>query len=461
MRPAARYALALLLLAPHTRSLAGQSPLSLAEALDRADRAGYANRIAAGETRAQDGQALAPFRGILPTVRLESGYVRTTDPLSAFGFTLRQRRVTPAAFAPTSLNDPRAIGNLTGGLILEQPLFNADAWAGRRATANAAAARRAAERWTRSTTSVEVVRAYWGAVLATEQVRALEAASRSAQSHVRQAEALVRQGMATGSDALLASVKAGEVEVQLLNAGNQAAAARRGLATLMGAPSDTGFVLPEALPGPESIGPAASELTADSGSLATRSDVEAARHARVAAEADATRAKALFLPRLNGFGRLDWNDPDTPFGGRSAWTLGVMLSWSPFAGASEMAELRAAGGRRESAQARADAAVAEAGLDLARARDALATAVARLAIAERSVAQAHEAHRIVGRKYDGGLTTITELFDAAAVETASVLGYASARYDALVAIADLRRAAGLDVGSAARWPGDSAVEGGE
>jgi outer membrane protein TolC len=67
----------------------------------------------------------------------------------------------------------------------------------------------------------------------------------------------------------------------------------------------------------------------------------------------------------------------------------------------------------------------------------------------------------VGRKYDGGLTTITELFDAAAVETASVLGYASARYDALVAIADLRRAAGLDVGSAARWPGDSAVEGGE
>jgi hypothetical protein len=81
--------------------LAGaQEPLTLAEAMQRADGGAYANRIGAGEAAAQAGEGLAAFRGILPTVRLESGYSRTTDPIGAFGTTLRQRTITPADFDP-------------------------------------------------------------------------------------------------------------------------------------------------------------------------------------------------------------------------------------------------------------------------------------------------------------------------------------------------------------------------
>ncbi len=127
--------------------------------------------------------------------------------------------------------------------------------------------------------------------------------------------------------------------------------------------------------------------------------------------------RSLYLPRVNGFGRLDWNSPDAPFGGQSAWTMGVMLSWSPFAGGSELAEIRSAAGRVDAARAGADAARAQAGLELAQATDALALALVRLEIADRSVVQAQEAHRIVSRKYDGGLATVSELFDAAAMET--------------------------------------------
>jgi hypothetical protein len=133
--------------------LAAQAPLTLGQALQRAERSAYANRIAAGQSAAQAGQALAPYRGILPTLRVESGYLRTTDPLNAFGFTLRQRAVTPAAFAPARLNDPNATGNLMTGVVVEQPIFNADAWLGRAAAANASKATLAAERWTRSGTA--------------------------------------------------------------------------------------------------------------------------------------------------------------------------------------------------------------------------------------------------------------------------------------------------------------------
>ncbi|HUO52546.1 MAG TPA: hypothetical protein VMT93_08510, partial [Gemmatimonadaceae bacterium] len=67
----------------------------------------------------------------------------------------------------------------------------------------------------------------------------------------------------------------------------------------------------------------------------------------------------------------------------------------------------------------------------------------RLAIAERAVDQSIEAHRIVSRKYDGGIATIVELFDAAAVETQTRLGFADARYQAIVAAAGRLHALGL------------------
>jgi outer membrane protein TolC len=58
------------------------------------------------------------------------------------------------------------------------------------------------------------------------------------------------------------------------------------------------------------------------------------------------------------------------------------------------------------------------------------------------VEQSGEAHRIVARKYEGGLATAVELFDAAAEETGSRLGFAAARYEAIVAAAQYRRASG-------------------
>jgi outer membrane protein TolC len=70
--------------------------------------------------------------------------------------------------------------------------------------------------------------------------------------------------------------------------------------------------------------------------------------------------------------------------------------------------------------------------------------MARIAISGRAVRQAAEAHRIVTRKYRGGLATIVEALDAAAVETQARLQDAAARRDLIIAIADWRRVHGLD-----------------
>ena len=139
----------LLLITSTALSQRAAAQLTLATAMHQADRAAFANRIAGGTAAERRAQALVPLKGILPSIHLEAGYVRTTDPIGAFGSTLRQRTITQADFDPSRLNYPGAVGNYQGGIVLEQPLVNADAWLGRRAALRASDATRASEAWTR------------------------------------------------------------------------------------------------------------------------------------------------------------------------------------------------------------------------------------------------------------------------------------------------------------------------
>lgn len=439
-----RFVLAIALAAGAARRGSAQV-LTLSEAFARAGRSAYPVRIAEGESAAAGGRSVSALRGILPTVRVEGSYLRTTDPLGAFGAALRQRALTPASFDPAALNFPAAIGNVATSMVLELPIFNADAWYGRRAAGNGRVAALATEAWTRETTATDVAQAWFGAVLASERIAALEAGLIAAKSHVHQAESLLRNGDATRSDALIATVKAGEIEATLVGAVSDATIARRRLALAMGTPDDTAWTLPPSFPAAERVRALAAQSMIDGATVSERPDVRAASAMRAAANADLGRARSLYLPRVNSFARLDWNAAAAPFGGRDSWTVGVMATWTPFAGASEIGEIRSAAGHSSGAEALAAAASAQAALDLQQADAALQVASARLAIAERAVDQSAEAHRIVGRKYEGGLATVVELLDAAAVETQARLAFADARFEIVAAVAARLRARGLSL----------------
>lgn len=422
-----------------------QQPLTLAEAFARADRRGFANRGATAERQVREGEGQGALRGLLPSVRVEAGWIRTTDPLNAFGFALRQRAVTPAAFDPSRLNHPAATSNVATALVVEQPLLNLDAWAGRGAARSAVSAGRAAEVWTAGETRVAVVRVWFGGVLAQEKVRTLEAALVAARSHVRQATALLDQGMVTRADLLLAEVRAGDLEADLVSARGDLGLMVRRLAMVIGSPEDTSLMLPTTLPGEELLTATLASAGAMTGDAGARGDVRAARFGRVAAEGDLRRVRAGLLPRINAFARQDWHQPDALLGPGKSWTVGVMASWTPFSGASELAAIRSARGRLAAAAAGADATTAQAELESADRENALTVARERLAIAERSVAQSAEAHRLVSRSYAGGLATVTELLAASAAETASRLGRSAAIYQVIVAAAERLQSLGLSL----------------
>ncbi|HEY0674343.1 MAG TPA: TolC family protein [Longimicrobiales bacterium] len=423
--------------------LQAQQPLSLRDALQRAQGGAYANRISTAQARATATGELAAMRGILPTVRLEAGYARTTDPIGAFGTTLRQRTIEQADFDPQRLNYPGVASNYTGAIVVEAPLLNGDAHLGRMAAERAGRAARASADWTGANTKVDVIRAYYGAVLTEEKTRTLEAALKAAQAHLRQAELMLKAGLATRSDALLAAVKTGEVETQLLEAQGEQKIAQQSLAVLLGQPAEAKLELPSVLPTAEAVRKVLQQEN-DAADLELRSDVIAAREGSRAARLDVSRATALYLPRLNAIGRYDWNSASQLYGGDNNWTVGVMATWTPFAGASEVAERRAARARASAAAAGLEGARAQAELDLSKSRIQRQVALSRLEIAERSAQQSTEAHRIVTSKYKGGLATVVELLQAAAGETQSQLSFSYARYAGLVVAAEELRARGAD-----------------
>jgi outer membrane protein TolC len=238
------------------------------------------------------------------------------------------------------------------------------------------------------------------------------------------------------------------VDAQLADAEGAAAMAQRQLGVLLGSEGGelpVGVEAPARLPSSDRVRAVVAADTADA-IPGPRADLRAASEGLAAARADALRARSAYLPRLNSFARYDWNSADRLYGGDRNWTIGVMASWSPFTGASELAEVQATAGRVQTTEAQAEAARANARLEAEQTRTALVVALTRLEIAERAVTQSAEAHRIVGRKYEGGLATVTELLDAQAAETQSALSLSQARWSAIVADAERLRALGRDPG---------------
>lgn len=437
------------------------APLRLADALAEADRGAFANRRADAAADAERARAALPLKGILPGARIEGGFLRTTDPIGAFGTTLRQRLVSPAAFDPARLNNPAAVNNVMGGVVVDMPLLNGDAWTGWRAARSAADATDAVADWTRVATRAQVVSAYYGTVLATEKITTLEHAERAASAAVRQVERMVQQGLVTKADALLAQVRAGDVRSQLLAARNDVATAQQQLAMLLGRSTPSALLLPASMPSDSAVRAFAESDTAMphtatfAAEIGQRDDVRAARLAARAARADLQRAGTTMLPRVNGFARYDWNSPATLYAGRPNWTVGVMASWSLFGGGSELADAAGAAARSRSARAGAEGAEAQAQVEIDASARAVAVALQRLELASTSSAQSREAHRLVEKRYAGGLATIAELLGAEATATGAALAHAAARYAVIDAVTQHRRAIGADPGALARLDTDA------
>ena len=416
--------------------------LSLDAALARAREANPTLRAERADARAASALALQATRAFLPSVTLDAMGMRTTDPVAVFGLKLRQGAFQASDLALSALNDPAAYPGWSASATVEQPILAPEGLFGYAAARRGAAARNAGARRAAGATAYYVARTYWGAQLAAQRLRALDTALAAARAHVQQATALHEQGLVTGLDARLASLRASEVEARRLAAHADAENARSALATILALPDDASLVLTDSLDAPLPTPPCAGDTTCD---VAHRGDVMALRLGAQALGLGVDRAWASQLPQIAAFGSFAHYSRTSPFGnGSGDWTIGIGLKWNILQGLGGPGAVREAAAARDAARARAEAGERQARLEVRSAERMLAAARARVLVAEHAAAEAGQTLAQAQLRYRTGASSIMELLDVQTAATNATLNLLAARHDALVASAALAFAAGAN-----------------
>lgn len=421
---------------------AGQEPLrlSLQAAQEQAAQGNALLEAARQGVWQAEGARQQTWAASLPSVSLSEQAQRSNDPLAAFGMRLDQERVTPASFAPATLNRPDAIGNFRSAVEVRQPVFSGGrALHGRRqAAAGLEAAQQQLGRGQQDV-RLAVAQAYWGLVLAQESLQAVRQSLEAARAHEAAARSRYDNETVPLSDLLAAQVRVAELRGQELAADDAVAAAADQLTLVMGlapglpvAPSDT---LTDRAVDQELDALVQTSLTQRPDLRAAEQQTEAARHGLSA-------SRAGYVPRLDAFAQAELNSSQVAQRQGESWTVGAALTWSVFDGLQREGAVRQAQGRLGQARAQQEYLAAQVSRQVAEAWRAARTARAQVQIATEAVGQAEERLRMSELQYRQEVIVSTDLLDAQTALSQVRLRRLQVLYDLNVGVARLEHAVG-------------------
>lgn len=416
-----------------------QAPLTLAEAITRAQAANPDARAAEVAERLAAARLTQARAGYLPSVDVTESWQRGNQPVFVFSSLLAQRQFAASNFAIDALNRPDAVNNLRLGLTIDQAVFDPSTRAGVRAATLGRELATTSRAVVAQDLALTVTGAY-GAVLAADAAgRAAAATLETAAADLEIARNRRDAGRVTDADVLRIEVFLARAREQQIRSTADATIARARLNQLMGAPLDATFTFDDT-PAPEAM--AATDLPAlETEAVTARADLKRSALQEQLAAAGVEAARANFLPRV--YAQAGYEANGGTWGSRaSSWMAGAVARVNLFRGFADQARLAEARHtqslraiEREQAEtaARLDVRVAAARLEAARAAEGVGRA---------AVTQARESHRIVRDRYDGGLADVAALLAAAEAVQQAEARHAAARVEVTVAAATLSRALG-------------------
>lgn len=388
-----------------------QAPLTLAEAIARATTGNLDARMAAVAEAEAAERVVQARAGYLPRADVSETWQRGNQPVYVFGSLLAQRRFTADDFALQALNRPDALDNLRVAVTVEQSLYD-----GGRTRARVGAARTgldlagSARRRTGQTLAVAATAAYGQVLIAETSLRAAEGALAAADADLARVVDRRDAGLVTDADVLAVEVHRAAVQEAIIRA---RADVHIGMATLnrvMGMPLDTPHALAPVVPLDAAVLPDLDALEAEA--LANRPEAtDAALHEHLA-RAEADVARSAFLPEV--VVHAGWEANGGTWTDRSgSWIVGAGVRLNLFRGLADKARLAETSHAIERRALEREQVLSGLRVEVRQAVAGLEAAHARVALAERVVAQAGEARRIVRDRYDQGLADGTALTRAA------------------------------------------------
>ncbi len=429
----------LLTLAVTAYSYAAES-LTLQQAVETAIRNNPGLKAADAQIEAADAGVLKSASGFLPKVSLSETWSKTDNPLMVLGTKLNQEIVSPADFNPAVINNPEAMSNYDTRLTVMQPVFNGGKeYVGRTQARLAREASVQDRERVRQETVYNVVKAYYGLLLAKEYNKVGLQSLETSRANVNLAEARFKAGAVLQSDFLRAKVQYAEVQEMLTRSENGIKLASANLNFAMGVPQDaaydiTGTLSPQELPSDVNvvIGEAA----------AKRPDLISMDLNRQNAEKSVSQARADYLPSLNLMGQTDWNSEKFGNGDARSWAVMAVLQWNIFDGLvtrSRVKEALATSSRMKSLEEQTRSSVE---LQVKQAYYNVAASLERIAATATSVQEAEEGFRMVQKRYETGMTNFIDVLGAENALIRARTNSLQALYDNNIAQAELNLAKG-------------------
>ena len=385
-----------------------------------------------------------------PRLGISSGYSRTNNPMYSFGNILNQGVFNQNM----DFNDPGTTDNLNLATRLQYRFYNG----GRdRAALEAARAAKTATRMEQRAVHLrlafEVVRAFCTIAQAGETVQARESAVKAIEASLLVARARYDAGDLLRTDLLNLEVQKSSASENLIQARHAFDLAGRAFLNLLGLEQgsvaiDTGSNMEQPLP---------DDLNFDN-----RPELAALSAMITAAESEVRKAKSGYYPTADAFGsyQVDKGYHHEDSSGNS-WGAGVKLNYSLFDGNLTTAAVEEAQARRGEAMEMKRKMELAIHLEVEQASIALKQAEERLRVTEKMIEQTLENARLYRERFREGVALSTDLIDAENRLTDARLRHSLARSSRRIAVADLRRAVGLEqFGSQEiRGSGDQGIRG--
>ncbi len=404
--------------------------MSLPDVLSHAQEHAYALQMSKEEATIARANSRAAWQGILPSVSLQSAFMRSDDPVAVFGTKLRQGIFTANDFQLNALNRPPEINGFSTSLIAQVPLFNPGDLFGKLAANHQAESAASRLDWTRSVINFQIRQAYWRLYLSTKRQSALAAALRSAAAICDNARLAIENGLLSRADFLAAELRHAELEEMLIIAGNDLQAAGDALKLLAGFDKPGAIVPLDSIPGDIAIPPS---LQNPQHNL-HRSDLSALKHQVAASKHALRQARSRWLPRLNGVVSRDWHGDSWLESDNDSWTIGATLELSLFSGFSRVGNTAKAAAHLRKSEAAYRKIQQQSRQGIAALVRHIKAAQQRIQVAELAVEHAHQGLDERRKRHAEGLATLADLLMQESLLIEAELRELQARYDLQVSI---------------------------
>lgn len=413
---------------------AGSDGLTLLGAVEIALRRNPMIKSASSGREMADAQLSEAYAGRFPLLQLGQSFVTSNNPVFVFGSLLEQGRFGPQNFDPQFLNNPDSLTNFRSSITFRFPLFDQKQSDAR--VRQALIGRQQADSQTESVVQqirFEVLRAYFGVLVAQAKKEVAAEAVKSAASDLKRIGDLVGAGVVVQSDSLSAEVQLAEFRQQQIQAEGDLAVAQAALNTVLGVAVDT----PQTITGQlaEKAFTIGSQAELIQLALGRRPDLARAGLALESGKERTRGARGEYLPRVDVFGTYGVSSQIVA-NGSSDYSVGASVTFNLF-DAGRGARLKQARAAENAAAAEAENLASQIRFEVVRAYQQYVSARERVSVAARAVDQASEARRIVQDRYQAGLTTITEVLRAETAFVRARLSLLAARYDHYIGYANV------------------------